>query len=376
MAPTETRSHHPAQPATAGALTPLRIGLIAPPWLSVPPQRYGGTEQVVDDLARGLSSAGHEVLLYATGDSTCPVATRWTYPSGRSERIGEAVIELRHLLDAREALADADIVHDHTVVGPVLAAVSAAAARPTPCVTTCHGPFDQDLLPIYRRVAAHVPLIAISRHQATTAADVPVAAVIHHGVDPARYPVGRGDGGYLLFLGRMAPSKGVDVAARVARAAGAELKIAAKMREPSERAYFEESVRPLLGQGVEFIGEVGGVDKLELLGGATALLNPIRWDEPFGMVMIEALACGTPVVATPHGSVPEIVDHGVTGFVVDGVAALTAALSQLDELDRAACRAVVESRFSAQRMVDDHVQLYRRLIHSGTGVVDLTAAAC
>lgn len=346
--------------STAGS-APLRVGIIAPPWLPIPPPSYGGTEAVIDDLARGLAAAGHHVELYSTGDSTCPVPTQWTYPTARSDRMGDATIELRHLLDADEALRDVDVIHDHTIVGPVLAAVR-ATDRPVPVLTTCHGPFDEELSPIYRRIASQVPLVAISHHQAVTAGDIPIAKVIHHGVDPDRFPVGPGDGGYLVFLGRMAPGKGVDVAAEVARAAGIPLRIAAKMREPAEREYFETEVRPLLGDGVEYLGEVGCADKLDLLGHATALLNPIRWEEPFGMVMIEALACGTPVIATPNGSVPEIIDDGVTGRIAGTRDELVGALADLDALDRGACRDAVQTRFSARRMVEDHVELYRRLL--------------
>lgn len=362
---------------------PLRVGIIAPPWLPVPPGSYGGTENVIDDLARGLVAAGHRVELYTTGDSTCPVPKRWTYPSARTERMGDSVIEVRHLLDAVDALDAVDVIHDHTVVGPVLAAAT-GPDRPIPVLTSCHGPFDDELAPIYRRIAAQVPLIAISRHQAATAGDIPIAAVIHHGVDPDRFPVGPGDGGYVVFLGRMAPGKGVHVAAAAAIEAGVPLRIAAKMREPEEQAYFEARVRPLLGRGVEYLGEIGGPEKLELLGHAAALLNPIRWDEPFGMVMIESLACGTPVIATPHGSVPEIIDHGVTGRIARTSDELVGALADLGALDRGACRDAVETRFSARRMVEDHVELYRRLVapaidlgagHAGGGAFRRRGAA-
>jgi glycosyltransferase involved in cell wall biosynthesis len=189
-----------------------------------------------------------------------------------------------------------------------------------------------------------------------------VAAVIHHGVDVERFPVGDGSGGYALFLGRMSPDKAAHVAARVAREAGMPLRIAAKMREPAERAYFDAEVAPLLGGDVEYVGEVGGREKLELLADAACLLNPVAWPEPFGMVMIEALACGTPVVATPCGSVPEIVCDGITGFVRSSEAELIEALGQVGELDRAWCRRDAEARFSTQRMVADHVALYRQAV--------------
>ena len=332
----------------------MRIALIAPPWLPVPPPAYGGTEVVVDTLARGLKQAGHDVLLATTGDSTCPVPRTWVYDQARPDDLGNVVIELRHLLHAYEAAAGADIVHDHTIAGPLLA----HRTRTGPVVTTNHGPFTDDAKALYRSTAGTVPLIAISKHQASTAGDVPIARVIHHGLDTTCFPVGGGSGGYVLFLGRMSPAKGVDTAIRVARQAGMPLLIAAKQRERSERDYFEAEVRPLLGRGVDYVGEVGGREKLRLLGEAAALLNPIGWDEPFGMCMIEALACGTPVVATPRGSVPEIVDDGVTGFIRTSTPELAAALGDVGRLDRRACRASVEDRFSMPRMAADHLAFY------------------
>lgn len=191
----------------------------------------------------------------------------------------------RHVINAYDHVRDwgADVVHDHTLVGPVY-----AERFDLPVVTTNHGPFDGELADLYRAIADRVAVIAISHHQASTAIQTPIAAVIHHGVDVDASPHGSGDGGYALFLGRMSPDKGVDVAARVARRAEIRLRIAAKMREPAEVAYFERDVAPLLGDGIDYVGEVGGRAKLDLLAGARCLLNPIAWPEPFGMVMIEA----------------------------------------------------------------------------------------
>jgi glycosyltransferase involved in cell wall biosynthesis len=273
--------------------------------------------------------------------------------------MGSAAVELRHVIHAHEQVCGFDVVHDHTLAGPVLASVRADLP---PVVTTNHGPFNADLSALYRFEAGSVPLIAISHHQASTAVGIEVAAVIHHGIDLARYPLGTGAGGHAVFLGRMAASKGVDVAARAARAAGVRLLIAAKMREPQERAYFDTQVRPLLGDDVEYVGEVGHDDKLRLLTGATALVNPIRWPEPFGMVMIEALACGTPVLAFAAGAAPEIVDHGRTGYLCTDEADLANKLELAPNLSRAACRQAVAERFSATRMVADHVRLYQRLV--------------
>jgi glycosyltransferase involved in cell wall biosynthesis len=275
--------------------------------------------------------------------------------------MGTTTIELRHVLYAYDSVGDADIVHDHTVAGPLLASL-----RPRhPVVTTCHGPFTEDVRALYRATAGRVPLIAISHHQASTAVDVPIARVIHHGIDTSCFPVGTGTGGYALFLGRMSPAKGVREAILLARQAGMPLVMAVKQRDQHERDYFDSVVRPLLGADVTYLGEVSGAEKLELLGGATALLNPIQWDEPFGLNIIEALACGTPVVATPRGSVPEIINDGVTGLLGSSNEQLVDGLRHAGQLDRRACRAAVEQRFSMQRMTQDHIDFYGDVLAAG-----------
>jgi len=336
----------------------MRIALVAPPWIAVPPPAYGGTEAVLDTLARGLAGAGHDVLLVTTRDSTCPVERSWVYEAARTDDMGSVVVELRHLLHAYAAVDGADVVHDHTVAGPVYA----ERYSPHPVVTTSHGPFTDDMKALYRSIGRRVAIIAISRHQASTAHGVPIARVIHHGVDVSQYPVGPGGGGYLVFLGRMSPAKGVVDAIEVARLAGMPLVIAAKMREPVERDYFDDAVAPLLGPEVVYAGEVGGRDKQELLGSAAALVNPLSWDEPFGLCMIEAMACGTPVVATSRGAVPEIVVHGRTGFVCNDASEMPAAVGRIGSIDRRACRAHVEASFSAERMVAEHVRLYEDVV--------------
>ena len=338
----------------------MRIGIIAPPWLPIPPPAYGGLEVVVDNLARGLQHAGHDVLLHATGDSTCPVP-RTAARGEAASTVGPAApaAELHHVVHGYAEMRrwGADIVHDHTLAGPLYAAQAGVAA-----VTTNHGPFASELGCFYRAIAPRVPVFAISHHQASTARDTPIAAVIHHGVDVDSIAPGDGDGGYALFLGRMSPDKGVDTAARVARAAGVPLRIASRLSEPAEHDYFERAVEPLLGDGVTFVGEVGGRVKDELIAGAACLLNPIAWPEPFGMVMVEALARGVPVVATPCGSVPELVDDGVTGFIRSTVEALADAVRAAPLLDRRDCRRATAERFSTVRMVADHLDAYTRAL--------------
>lgn len=345
----------------------MRVAIIAPPWLPVPPPAYGGTEAVLDTLACGLQAAGHDVLLYTTGDSTCPVPTDWVLERAVGTEAATPATELRHVINAYDAALrwGADVIHDHTLTGPVY-----GRRFGVPLVTTNHGPFDGELRDLYRAIGGDVAVIAIS-HAHARGADGPVAAVIHHGVDVDLFPVGSGDGGYAAFLGRMNPDKGVHLAIEVARRAGVPLLIAAKMREPGEREYYENVVRPLLGGDVEYVGEVGGAEKLRFLGQAMCLLNPICWPEPFGMVMVESLACGTPVVATPCGSVPELVVDGETGFI-RSVDEMPEAVLDVGSLDRKRCRADAEDRFSARRMVNDHVRLYTRVVEAGrrVGVVN------
>jgi glycosyltransferase involved in cell wall biosynthesis len=348
----------------------VQIGLIAPPWVAIPPNGYGGIEAVLDVLARGLREADHDVILFAPGDSTCPVPTVSLLDRAPGVGVGGTAVEVAHVLHAYERVGACDIVHDHTVVGPVYARQFAAM----PVVTTNHGPFAPPLAEVYREVARRLPIVAISHHQAATAAGIPIAAVIHHGLDPEAFPVGAGNGEYALFLGRMSPDKGVETAVRAARAAGVRLLVAAKMKEPAEHDYFAATIKPLLGLDIEYIGEATGEEKLALLGGASCLLNPIAWPEPFGMVMIESLACGTPVLATPLGSAPEIVEDGITGRLCADVESLANALQATGDLPREACRLAMTQRFSAGRMVAAHLQLYERLVQRGDAPTTLRPA--
>jgi len=294
------------------------------------------------------------VVLFTTGDSTCPVPRRWAIERAAGDRIGQGVVEARHVLHAYDAVRDVELVHDHTIFGPMYA----ERIPDLPVVTTAHGPFNDDLYDLYLHAARRHTLVCVSHHQRATAPDVPVARVIHHGIDASTFPIGDGAGGYALFLGRMAPEKGPKRAIEACRKAGVPLRIVAKMREPLERAYYDAEIEPLLSDDITYLGEVEHSEKVALLAEAMVLVNPIRWAEPFGLVMTEALACGTPVITFPEGAAPEIVDDGRTGFVCADEAAMAECLARVGEIDRAACRAAVEGPFSARRMVEDHVRLY------------------
>ena len=340
----------------------MRIAQIAPLYESVPPRLYGGTERVVAHLADALTDLGHAVTLFASGDSHS--RARLTPARARALRLDpEGGCDLpAHLVMLEEVLAredEFDILHFHTdcMQMPVFRHLA------TRTVTTLHGRLDlADLAPFYARFTSF-PLVSISDHQREPLRFANFVATVHHGLPADLLPFTAAPaGGYLAFLGRISPEKRPDRAIEIATRAGLPLKIAAKV-DKADEAYFRECIEPLLGHDlVEFIGEIGDADKPAFLGGARALLFPIDWPEPFGLVMIEAMACGTPVVAFRCGSVPEVVDDGVTGFIVDDVDDAIRAVARLDELDRRRVRATFEARFSAEAMARSYVRIYERLV--------------
>lgn len=335
----------------------MRIGIIAPPWIPIPPTAYGGIESFIDTLACALDEAGHDVVLAASGDSTCPVVRLPGFEPSDPAMMGVTAHELRHLLRAFAALDDVDVIVDNTLAGPVLARIATAI----PVVTVAHGPLIPLEQELYCAGLPDVAFVAISRNQASLAGPVPITRVIPHGIRVEDVPIGPG-GDAACFVGRMHPSKGLPEAIEAAAIAGIPLRIAAKMQEPAEEEYFDQVVRPALGKNAEYVGELDSDQKYELMGTSRVLLNPIQWDEPFGLVMIEALATGTPVVATPRGSVPEIVEEGRTGFIRSEPEELAAAAQRAVLLDRDVCRRAVESRFTASRMAADYVALFEDLL--------------
>jgi len=339
----------------------VRIAILSPVWFPVPPTGYGGIEWIVSLLADGLADAGHDVTLFASGDSRTRAKLHSVYPVAPSLRIGESLPEFRHALACYERAGEFDIVNDHS--GPPAAALGGAVA--TPVVHTMHGPLDGEAGPVYEqiaRVAPRVKLISLSLNQRRPLPDLPWVANCPNALDLTAYPVHPHRGDYLVFIGRMSPDKGAHRAIRVAKDAGLPLKMAGKMNEPPEKEYFETQVRPALGWGIEYLGEVTHAEKVELLQNARATLFPIEWEEPFGLVMIESMACGTPVIATRWGAVPEVIEHGLSGIIVEDSSEMAAALEEADRLDPLECRRYVEERFSAARMVADYLAAYERAL--------------
>jgi glycosyltransferase involved in cell wall biosynthesis len=342
----------------------LRVAVLSPVWFPVPPTGYGGIEWVVSLLADGLVDAGHAVTLYASGDSSTKAELAYVYKQAPSELIGRSLPELHHALACYERQDDFDIINDHSG----LPAAALGGALSTPIVHTIHGPLDGEGGVIYgqiARVSPTVGLVSVSLNQRKPMPDLPWIANVPNALDFSLYPVQPHAGDYLLFLGRMSPDKGCHRAIAVARQVGLPLKIAGKNREPKERQYFEELVEPHLGHGIEYLGEVTHGQKVELLQDARATLFPIDWEEPFGLVMIESMACGTPVIATRWGAVPEVIEHGRSGIIVDDYREMAAALDDAAELDPWECRRYVEERFAPERMVADYVAAYGLAIERG-----------
>jgi glycosyltransferase involved in cell wall biosynthesis len=336
------------------------IGLLAPPWVAVPPPSYGGIEQVVATLGEGLVERGHEVIMVAAPGSQLAGAEVVTPLTALPESMTQQSADWRHALAGADALADVDVLIDHS--GPLGALLT--SGLPIPSLHVVHGPLGPVPAEIYGGIARNSPnlrLVAISRAQRAMAAWLPFAAVCYNGLDIATAPFRAESDGYLAFLGRMSPEKGPADAIRIARRSGLPLLIAAKCREPEEQEYFERHVEPELGPDVVWLGELDAADKYALLAGARALVFPIAWPEPFGMVMIEAMACGTPVLATARGSVPEVVADGLTGFVRSTPDELIDAVARIGEIDRHACRRWVARRFSADAMTAGYEGLVRTL---------------
>lgn len=354
---------------------PLHIAMVAPPWFTVPPHGYGGVENVCADLVDGLVARGHEVTLIGAGAAGTR-AGRYvaTYAEPPSARLGEPLPEVLHTAKVARVLdgLDVDLVHDHTLAGPLL-----ARGRRVPTVVTMHGPVTGEPGEYYRALGDTVDLVAISDAQRRSAADLPWLGTVHNAVDVETFPYRTDKEDVLLFLGRLHPDKAVHLAIDAARRAGLPIVVAGKCTEPIEREYFRAEVEPRLGPDVTIFGSADAAQKRDLFARAAALVFPIQWDEPFGMVMIEAMACGTPVVALRRGSVPEVVVDGVTGVICDDASELPAAIAAARRLSAADCREHVRTRFDVAAMAAGYEAVYRRALAArrpvhGTALLPVT----
>jgi glycosyltransferase involved in cell wall biosynthesis len=339
---------------------PVKIAQIAPLVESVPPRLYGGTERVVSWLTEELVRQGHQVTLFASGDSRtraelAAVVPRALRLSGIHNSLPYNIIMLDQVASRMDEF---DVLHFH--IDFFHYPIFRNMAHKT--LTTLHGRQDLPELPDIYRAFPHMPLASISYHQRLPVPPVNWRGTVYHGLPESHFRLGKGEGGYLAFLGRICADKGPVEAIEIARQAGLKLKLAAKV-DPVDQPYFDRVVGPLIARSphVEFLGEINDGQKEELLGNATALLFPICWPEPFGLVMIEAMACGTPVVAFASGSVPEILEDGLTGYVVKDVAEAVHAVHRLDRLYRPSVRARFEERFSARAMARDYLRIYGQL---------------
>lgn len=352
----------------------MRIAQLAPLYESVPPRLYGGTERVVSWLTEELVRLGHEVTLFASGDSV--TNARLVPACPRALRLDPECQDslAHHLLMTEQVFEREDefeLVHSHL---DYLHFPLARRAQ-VPCLTTLHGRLDlADLVPIFQKFREQA-VVSISHAQRAPLAWANWQATVHHGMPRRSLSFHEGAGKYLAFLGRVSPEKGLDEAIKIACRSGMPLKIAAKI-DKTDRAYFASAIKPMLNcKLVEFIGEIGHDEKNDFLGNAAALLFPINWPEPFGLVMMEALACGTPVIAYRHGSVPEIIEDGGVGFIVKDVPGAVEAVDKLSQINRRHCRKHFERHFTDERMARDYQTIYQRLIRKEDTPLALTDGA-
>jgi glycosyltransferase involved in cell wall biosynthesis len=339
----------------------MRIAQISPIWFPVPPSGYGGIELVVGLLCDELVDRGHDVTLFASGGSGTKahlVASTDVPPD--PALLGNAWIETDHALSAYLHASEFDVVHDHSgITGPALGAL--LGGHP-PVVHTLHGPWSEPNRRFYGAIQDRVHLVAISATQRAAAPDIRVAGTVHNGIDVDAHPFVRDKDPFLIYIGRANPEKGPALAIEVARRAKLPLVMIVKRNEPFELAYWDEIVAPLVTDEVEVLGNVSHETKVDLLGRAKAMIFPIQWPEPFGLVMVEAMASGTPVVACPAGAAVELVEEGVTGFLRSSLDDLTEAVERTGECSPTACRERVERLFSVGSMVDGYEEIFRSVV--------------
>lgn len=342
----------------------MKIGMIAPPWFPLPPRGYGGIEFVVSHLTEGLVARGHDVTLFASGDSATEARLHYVFETAPSERIETGMLEIVHSIEAYRRAAEFDLIHDHSGFASRALGAMAHHLGGVPVVATMHGPADSLSQEIFSSLRDDLRFIAISDYQRDGFPDLHFVGTIPNAVDVAAHPFSAEKDDYLLFMGRMSVEKGAHVAIEVAERVGATLIMAGKLNEEAEHEYFRHNVEPHLREGIHFRGEVDHAAKLELYRRARATLFPIQWPEPFGLVMIESMVAGTPVIAFRRGSVPEVVQDGRSGFIVETVQEMVEAVGRLDEIDPQECRRSVEERFGLEAFITAHEVAYQRLLES------------
>jgi glycosyltransferase involved in cell wall biosynthesis len=342
----------------------VRIAQIAPVWVPVPPPAYGGIELVVSLLADGLTERGHEVTLFAAPGSESKARIVSPIPEQRDlvDSGTDITDEIVHALPAYKASDDFDVIHDHSGLGTALAA---ARTGPPPVVHTLHGPWTDASRRFYAAVSPPVHLIAISQAQKADNPDLSYAGVVHNGVDVDVFPWSKEKEDFLVFLGRCNAEKGPEVAVEVAKRAGMQLVLMMKRNEPMEIEHWEKEVEPRLTGNEDLRWDVGHDEKVDVLRRAKATLMPMQWPEPFGLVMIESMACGTPVIATPRGAAPEIILDGKTGILAPDIHGMAAAVERLDDLSPADCRDHVVENFSADALVTKTERILERVATGG-----------
>jgi glycosyltransferase involved in cell wall biosynthesis len=338
----------------------MRIAEVSPPWLAVPPSGYGGIEWVVALLADGLVERGHDVTLFATGDSRTKAELEFVFETAPGPKFINSIWhDTLHSLHVYRDVSRFDVIHEHTVWSGLVA----ATLIDVPVVHTLHGPFTSEMRQLYERVADRIWFVAISENQRSHMPELRYGGVVYNGIDTSLYPLRKEKEDFVLFLGRVTPDKGPVRAVEAAREAGIPLVMAVKIASPDEEDYWKKEVEPRLPEGTTILPEIPLEQKVDLLSRARAVLFPIDWEEPFGLVMTEAMACGTPVIATPRGSVPEVIADGETGFIVPVETypeAAAEALTRLGDIDPEACRGWVEKRFSKEAMVAGYETVFQR----------------
>src|SRR6266508_2450591 len=337
----------------------MRIAQLAPPWLAVPPPAYGGIEWVVALLADGLTEAGHDVTLIATGDSRTKAKLEYVFEEGPGPKLINSIYhDTLHTLYAYRDVSRFDLIHLHTP----FSALAAAPHLAVPVVHTLHGSFADIMVRLYALVADRVWYVAISQNQRSHDPDLNYGGVVYNGIDTSLYPFREEKEDFVLFVGRADPDKGALRAVRAARLAGVRLVMTMKIADPREEEHWARDIEPELPEGTTVLGEITVQEKADLMSRARAVLFPIDWEEPFGLVMTESMACGTPVIARPRGSVPEVIADGETGFIVDTDEEIAEAIGKAHSIDPKACRRRVEERFSKDAMVRGYERIFERVL--------------